>query len=146
MAKTIVVTQRSGQVHNIIVDDDFKYDRKIGYDRQYAYLHINLKKIYLHRYITGASEGEFVDHINRNKLDNRKENLRIVTRKQNQQNIDRKGYSLEKRTGRYRVSLKIDGAQTSIGYYDTKEEAREVYKREHAKQYGEFSPYWRCSS
>lgn len=42
---------------------------------------------YLHRAIMGdIPEGYEIDHINRNTLDNRKDNLRIVTRSQNLQN------------------------------------------------------------
>ena len=41
----------------------------------------------LHRDILNVSDGAiFVDHINRNRLDNRKVNLRIVTRKENRYN------------------------------------------------------------
>ena len=43
-------------------------------------------RIYMHRLINKPSVGFEIDHINRNKLDNRKENLRIVTRSQNQMN------------------------------------------------------------
>jgi hypothetical protein len=47
----------------------------------------NFKKVRLHRIIIGAKEGEIVDHINRNRLDNRKENLRLVTREENARNV-----------------------------------------------------------
>src|SRR5688572_18483872 len=41
---------------------------------------------YLHREIMGAPDGAQVDHKNRNPLDNRRSNLRLVDRSQNQQN------------------------------------------------------------
>lgn len=41
---------------------------------------------YLHRMISGANKGQIVDHINNNPLDNRRENLRIVTKAQNARN------------------------------------------------------------
>lgn len=46
----------------------------------------NRRGVKLHREVTNCPKGLEVDHINRNKLDNRKENLRIVTRQQNAQN------------------------------------------------------------
>jgi hypothetical protein len=43
-------------------------------------------RIYAHRLIMNPSEGEFVDHVNRNQLDNTRENLRIVNNRQNSLN------------------------------------------------------------
>ena len=45
----------------------------------------NNKYISMHRFVTNY-EYDLVDHINRNKLDNRKENLRNVTKRQNMLN------------------------------------------------------------
>lgn len=44
------------------------------------------KKWYLHRLIMNVEQGLEIDHINGDKLDNRKINLRICTRSQNRQN------------------------------------------------------------
>lgn len=44
----------------------------------------------LHRFLTGAKEDEVVDHINRNGLDNRRENLRITTASMNSRNMSTK--------------------------------------------------------
>lgn len=49
------------------------------------------KTLYLHREILKPPGGLEVDHVNRNKLDNRRENLRVVTHQQNQQNLPPKG-------------------------------------------------------
>lgn len=47
----------------------------------------NEKSISMHRFIMGNPHGLEIDHINGNGLDNRRENLRIGTHKQNMQNI-----------------------------------------------------------
>lgn len=39
--------------------------------------------LYMHRLIMGAGKGFVVDHINRNGLDNRRNNLKIITQKEN---------------------------------------------------------------
>lgn len=44
------------------------------------------KTHYLHRFIMGENEKYYIDHINHNTLDNRKENLRITLNKQNTKN------------------------------------------------------------
>ena len=56
---------------------------------------INDKKVLLHRFIMNIWKNEFdwdsnvIDHINRNPLDNRKENLRIVSQRENNNNLNR---------------------------------------------------------
>jgi hypothetical protein len=66
-----------------------------------------------------------IDHINRDKLDNSIENLRVVTHQENQFNRDFKGYGFYR--GKWRARIGIDGKRISLGYYDTEEEAREAY-------------------
>jgi hypothetical protein len=50
------------------------------------------RTVLLHREIMGAQRGEEVDHINRDRLDNRRSNLRLVTHKENCQNRDNRYY------------------------------------------------------
>jgi len=42
--------------------------------------------IKMHRFLLNAQKGQIIDHINRDKLDNRKHNLRFVTPKENSLN------------------------------------------------------------
>ena len=73
-----------------------------------------------------------IDHINRDKRDNRIENLRLVTDKQNGQN--RKTTTSEfagvssvaNRTG-YASRITHNGKKIYLGYFKTKEEARDAY-------------------
>ncbi len=50
---------------------------------RYARRFVGRKSIFMHRQIIGALTGQETDHINRDGLDNRRSNLRIVTRSQN---------------------------------------------------------------
>jgi hypothetical protein len=52
---------------------------------------------YLHRIVTNAPKGSYVDHINHNTLDNRKSNLRVTTQNINLQN--RLGGNSNNKTG-----------------------------------------------
>lgn len=75
--------------------------------------------------VTGADPKGEIDHINRDRSDNRWDNLRDVTSQQNQLNREAKGY-YQLPSGRYRATLQ----QKDIGYFDTPEEATVAYLEE----------------
>lgn len=93
------------------------------------------KVVSLHRFIVGLApgDGREVDHINGDRLDNRRENLRIVTRAQNNQNTParggssaHRGVSFCKQTGRWRATAGLNGKLHHIGRFDTEAEAAEA--------------------
>ena len=78
--------------------------------------------------ITDISMDNHIDHINNNSLDNRIENLRVVTNQQNQCNRKNiRGYGFDKKTGKYRARLKCNGKCYYGKRRDTAEEARADY-------------------
>lgn len=83
---------------------------------------------YIHREILGTDQ--FVDHINHNKLDNRKCNLRIVTKSQNAMNQNFKGVS--KTGNQWYAYIKINQKMLNLGNYLDEEEA--LYARWYAEQ------------
>ena len=75
--------------------------------------------MFLHRRILNTDK--MVDHINGNRLDNRKSNLRICNHSQNQMNANYKGvYDYNER---YIAKIKLNGKQKHIGVFDIYEEA-----------------------
>lgn len=78
--------------------------------------------------------GYEIDHINGNRIDNRLENLRLVTRRQNQQNqaMHRNGRlygtTYIQHIKKWASRVKINGVTHYIGYYDTEYEAHYAYK------------------
>lgn len=80
---------------------------------------------------------QFVDHINHNTLDNRKQNLRIVTKSQNAMNTNSKGVTVRK-DNRFYAHIKIHQKMLNLGIYVDKEEA--LYARWYAEQLL-FKPY-----
>lgn len=76
--------------------------------------------LFLHRVILDTDL--FVDHINRNKLDNRKQNLRICTKQQNKMNVPYyKGYYKIK--DKWIAKIKQNGKQVHLGSFAYEEEA-----------------------
>lgn len=96
------------------------------------------RSVYLHRILLNAPVGLEVDHIDGNPLNNRRSNLRLATRGQNEQNKPEshrlirnsasgvRNVHLDKSTGRYRVALTLDGKKKSFGAYESISEASEV--------------------
>lgn len=123
---------------------------KCGPSRGYIYIGVDRKKYRAHRlawfYVTGEWPDE-IDHINRERADNRWANLRAATRSQNNINGSRhrnntsgfKGVSWVARVNRWRAYVSIDGKQSHLGYF--KEMSDAVAARQRAAEYhfGEFA-------
>lgn len=102
-----------------------------------GYVHVSKRvegrrvRTYLHRLITNAPEGKVVDHINRNPLDNRKSNLRILDKRFNHYNDkvnkqNKSGYanvSWHKECSKWQVTLKHLGKQLGMGLFADLEDA-----------------------
>lgn len=83
---------------------------------------------HMHRVILDTDQ--FVDHINNNTLDNRKRNLRIVTKSQNAMNQNFKGVSHN--GAKWYAHIKINQKMLNLGNYLDEEEA--LYARWYAEQ------------
>jgi hypothetical protein len=89
--------------------------------------------VLLHRFILQLTKGDgtIVDHINENTLDNRKENLRLVSKRGNALNSYRSKSAriIERHGNRYRVRPFVNGVRINLGSYTSEEEALEVVRR-----------------
>lgn len=87
--------------------------------------------------IVKAKSKQQVDHINMNTLDNRRKNLRLVSKSQNMMNKPKqsnntsgfKGVSLDKRRLKWRANIQANGNNRWLGYFNNKKEAFEAYKK-----------------
>lgn len=77
--------------------------------------------------IFDGSSNNQIDHKNRNRRDNRLENLHVVNSQQNQWNTDAKGYYFDKRRGKYHAHIEINRVHKYLGSYATAEEAHNAY-------------------
>ena len=109
------------------------------------------KRIYIkmHRVVLKPPRGLIIDHINRNGLDNRKANLRIVTYAQNCLNrpyINRpnspskyKGVTWHKAQSKWVVQICYNGMHKNVGYFHDEIEAGKAYDKAAKKHHKEFA-------
>ena len=122
---------------------------------KYAQASINKRHSSMHRFVMERvldrqlKQGEIVDHINGNSLDNRRSNLRLATHQQNIHNQRRnsrntsgyKGVSYARRMNKWLAKIKINGKCKSLGYYVTPEEAFAAYCAAAKEAFGDFARF-----
>lgn len=121
----------------IIDDKDFELvlKNKWHFSGLYASANIDGKTTYMHRLITKAKKGQECDHINHDKLDNRRKNLRVCTSAQNKMNrpplstnkSGYKGVSFENFTKSWKAQISLGNKSRHIGRYPTSREAAKAY-------------------
>lgn len=141
-----------GQLIAFVDDEDFERLSQFKWSVTDGYALRGIKKpngqwttIRMAREVMQAPSGVEVDHINRNRLDNQKRNLRFATRSQNMMNtpvssrnkLGVKGVCLRP-NGLFYASTKFRGKKMSLGYYPTLEQASAVYRDTVRKLHGEF--------
>lgn len=105
------------------------------------------KNTRMHRVVANPPDGMDTDHVNRNRLDNRKENLRVCTRSENLRNSSLrsdnatgyKGVAFHKFSSLYHATINVDKKQKSLGYFKTPKEAAKAYNDAALILFGEFS-------
>lgn len=102
--------------------------------------------VYLHRLLAGAGPKDIADHRNGDTLDCRRANLRLATPSQSTVNTPKrdKGKTpyrgvMLRPSGRYQARININGEQTSLGRFDTAEEAARAYDAAAVEKHGEFA-------
>ena len=101
----------------------------------------------MHRIILNCPEGFEGDHINRNKLDNQKSNLRIVTRQQNNINRDSfrnstseyKGVTWHKGDQRWHAQIRHNNQLLFLGAFNEEKIAAAAYNHYAEKYFGKYA-------
>ena len=157
-AKNEIVNRRDGIVEmkcsncddTFLIDEaDFERVKEYTWHKVGKYIRakVNNIAIYIHIFIKGDREGFEIDHKNRNRLDNRQDNLRYSTRNQNQWNKDKyknntsgfKGVSFKKPNNKWVAQIKLNGRLHIAGYFDTAREAAIAYNNKARELHGEFA-------
>ena len=147
--KRIPLTQEK---FTLVDDEDYEEIKKYkwwlvsaGYAGRKIGNRKNRKPLYLHRYILKAPKGTVVDHLNGNKLDNQKSNIRICTQSHNLQNKKITKNSTSKYRGvswseyhkKWHSRICFKQKKTHVGYFDNEKIAAAEYDRVALKIYGE---------
>jgi len=142
------------KVAETIVDEENYYDlMKYSWslhDKNYVSGTINKIKYLIHRFIMNYTGDNYVDHINGNKLDNRKCNLRIITPHQNSMNCSSSkngtskyiGVHFNKRSNKWLSQITINGKCKKIGLFKNEidaAKARDIATREHFGEFGKLN-------
>lgn len=139
-----------------LVDDDdfdnlfkFKWHFNKGYACRNGAKHNGRKDpaIYIHRIVNKTPGGFQTDHINGNKLDNRKKNLRIATNSQNQMNRKPKPNAASKYKGvtkckisnKWRARIVVRKQTISLGLFTSELSAAIAYNKMAREKFGEFA-------
>lgn len=141
----------------IIDAEDFNYlnQWKWRYNNGYAVRGVYLgkidgkrkdKTIYMHRLVNNTPKSLITDHINMDRLDNRKANLRNCTRIQNNRNTKSKGGTSKykgvcwlKRDKKWIATITVDLKSIFLGLYKDEIEAALVYNEAATRYHKEFA-------
>lgn len=112
----------------------------------YATTRINRKRVYLHRFLLNDPNKE-VDHHNLFPLDNRRCNLRLATKFEQQCNqpprknstSKYKGVDWSKEKKKWRARVQAKGKQYHVGYFDSEMRAAKAYDKHARKLHGKFA-------
>jgi hypothetical protein len=104
----------------------------------------NKKVQRLHRLL--IVEHDYLDHVNMNKKDNRRSNLRGCSKQQNSFNRPSvkgtskyKGVSYSKKLSKWAAQIMYDGKQYHLGYSDNEEECAVMYDNKAKELFGMFA-------
>jgi len=107
----------------------------------YACHKFNNKNVKFHHLLMGKKDGLVTDHINRNKLDNRRKNLRFVTHKNNCRNNNVEGISWSKNRKKWIAQIGIDGGKKHLGSFELREDALKARRQGELKYWGDIKFY-----
>lgn len=131
-----------------LVDGHQWYLSKTGYVRRTDWSRGVRGTVDMHRLVIDCPAGKCVDHIDGNKLNNRRHNLRVATPSLNGANRSAnrgsessrfKGVTWSKSSVKWQAQIKSAGVKRYLGLFETESDAHEAYVRAARELFGEFA-------
>lgn len=147
--KSLPIRNRYEVINETIVDEDtFEWAKNFSWyltGKGYVTRSVNRSiKFYLHKEVVGADTDSLVDHVDRNRLNNRRDNLRIVSKGANVQNTNRaigssgfRGVYYHAKTVGYQASIMVNQKRLHLGLFKDKEDAAIAYDNAAITHFGE---------
>lgn len=119
-----------------------------GYLTSSYYYLGRLRIVRFHRIVANAKPGQWVDHRDKNRANNRKENLRCCSFSENNRNRGLyatntsgvTGVTFDKRRKRWAASITYNSKRIFIGRFQNKEDAIAARLETEIRLFGEFAP------
>jgi len=148
----IIKDKNMNEICRAIIDaEDYSlvkgYKWRFGYETGYATTNIDGKAIALHKIITNTTT-QIIDHIDRNKMNNRKENLRHATKSINEINKGLRenntsgvtGVTFSKQSNKWRARINVNKRVVFLGDFQDKKDAIKSRLIAENKYYKDFAP------
>ena len=153
MKKILLRSRTKKKIYTLVDDSDYErltkynwYLTTSGYVRHHYWVGKRSDCIQMHRLLLSAPQGMQVDHINGNKLDNRRYNLRLCSNSQN--GFNRKAYKTNtsgykgvyfcKQKNKWIAQLSVNGRHISVGAFMSAKDASIAYNKKAKEVHGRF--------
>lgn len=139
----------------IVDEEDFEFLNQRKWTSSHGYVVTRTKRDKtgyrqyprMHRVLTSCPDGMEVDHINGDRTDNRKVNLRVCTRNQNGKNLGKKpqntsgfkGVVWDKCREKWRAQIQHNQVMKNLGRFENKEDAARAYDAAARERFGQFA-------
>jgi hypothetical protein len=139
-----------GEPYYFDLDDFYKINNYCWYkdnDGYIVYKVLHHNAVQMHRLIMNCPDDMEVDHIYHKRHDNRKSELRIVTKSQNQMNkvllsnntSGVKGVYWNKKKEKWHAQITVNNKRINLGYFNILQEAADVRKQAEIEYFGEYN-------